>query len=99
MIEEESQKLTYDVMEEETLMNELKMGKVKDEKLPSTNQKFGEAKVGIELSIQKKEGSTQKKKAKKKGASCPWNFSDFIPPSPFLPVPKSSIIGCLGLAL
>lgn len=73
-MEEKSPKLKFDVMEEETLMNELDVDKAKDEKLPSKTQSLQEVEVGIELPIQENEGYTQKKRAKKKGASSFCNF-------------------------
>lgn len=46
MIEEECQKLKFDVMKEEDSMNELDVGKAKDEKLLCKSQNLGEAEVG-----------------------------------------------------
>lgn len=55
VIEEESQKLKFDVMEEEASMNEFTVGMAKDEKLSSKSQSLGEVEIGIELPIQKKQ--------------------------------------------
>lgn len=94
IMEEESPKLKFDLIEEETLMNELDVDKAKDEKLPSKTQSLEEVEVGIELPIQEKEGYTQNKRAKKKRASSFCNLLYSKPPPPSPPTLKSSIIGC-----